>query len=103
MIIVKGQQNADYNNALGDQIVQTFQTIAQAGGNLYSTWRQPGETPQQTPPGGALPAVADTPDTPEEPKRILGMQPYLFYILMGVITLGAITAVVYYVRKSKNA
>jgi hypothetical protein len=99
MIIVKGQQNSDYNNGLGEQIINTLQTVAQAGGNLYSTWTQGGEQ-VSAPPSGA-PATLPPPTPEPEQKRILGMQPYVFYILMGVVTLGVITGIVYYVRKSK--
>jgi hypothetical protein len=99
MIIVKGQQNAEYNNSVGEQIVQTLQTVAQAGGNLYSTWTQGGEQAPAPAPGAPATLLPPTPE-PEQ-KRILGMQPYVFYILMGVVTLGVITGIVYYVRKSK--
>jgi hypothetical protein len=99
MIIVKGQQNAEYNNGLGEQIINTLQTVAQAGGNLYSTWSQGGGQAPAPAPG----SQETTPPPPPPPveKRILGMQPYVFYILTGVVVLGVVTAVVYYVKKNK--
>ena len=103
MIIIKGQQNAQYSNSVGEQVASTIQALAGAGGQLYSTWSQTGAQNQQHAQNqqqetGVQDFAIDT----RPAKKILGMEPYVFYILTGVVVLGGLTVLVVYLRNKTD-